>query len=234
MTSHVPLSTTTAWEAAITYPGLDQRFIRCTAHLWEPLIFRKKWAAFFPLPSILHSASQTSSAGAWICISAFHISLVNTLFYGLSDSHLNPCSVVFTFIILCSHEPHKLWGTSNNNFVYYRPHFWLQHLASMVLSETAGKIIFLSPIYCWPIQPAESCMFWCGPAVVILTWNISNHLLFERELHAVFQAQDLYIAWWCNSDFSHSWCCFSPDEHGSNQSMPSNVSTRLHGHDFAA
>lgn len=149
-----------------------------------------------------------------------------------SCCHWSPC-VVFTSIMLCSHEPHKLWDTSS--FVYYRPHFWQQHLASMVLCETAGKIIFLSPIHCWPFQPAESCIFWC----VFQLWsfwpgNISNTSPLEGDCMQHSRPGTLYMAWWCNSDFLHSWCCFSPVEHGSNQSMLNNASTRHHGHDFAA
>lgn len=211
----------------MTYPGLDQRFIHCTAHLWEPLLSRKKWAAFFPF--------QVSDFLSW------------SLDLHLCISHL--CSKYSVFCIvwlpsepLCSFYPYNVmqpWAPQavrypNNHFVYYRPHFWLQHLASMVLSETVGKIIFLSPIYCWPIQPASpACFgvvqpwsFWYG------TFPITCSL--EGNCMQCSRPRMLYIAWWCNSDFLHSWCRFSPVEHGSNQSMPSNVSTRLHGHDFAA
>lgn len=152
--------------------------------------FGKKWAALFPFreSSIL---LLTSSAGAWIYISVFCTSESMLQFVNLSDHCLNPC-ILLTSIRLCSREPHKLWGTSNNNFVCYKPHFWSWRLTSMVLCETADKLILLSPIYCWPLQLAESCTFWC---VFFLPWpfwpcNISDRLPFGhggQELHAVFK-----------------------------------------------
>lgn len=107
----------------------------------------------------------------------------------------------------------------------------------MVLCETAHKILWLA--LCLPFTAGLSSLL--GPACFGVSSSCGHFDLVTFLIACSLGGNCMqcsrpgmiYIAWWCSSDFLHSWCCFSPAEHGSNQSMPSNASIRLHGHDCA-
>lgn len=131
--------------------------------------FGKKWTALSPFQVFPFSVFFSWSLDLHLCVLHLYI---NTGLWTLNLSDHCESPYAFDLQMLCGHEPHKLSDTSNNNFIHYKPRFFWWHPASMVQCETAGELFILSPIHCWPLQPAQSCTFWCvgctGMAVLTL------------------------------------------------------------------